>query len=234
MKAKNLIVMAFLLVVALGCQDARDTQEVPSQEMPVDGMTEQDTEQSAPQQDSSAEEITGSVVATVNGKEILQEEVQQTQQMFMQQGQQVSEEQVLNQLIDQMLLAEQAQEYMPSTEETEQTIEAQLQQQGMTIDDYKQQVEAQGIAYEDQLEQLKQDLAIQNYLQKQLEDYEYNISSEEAKEYYEEYKTTQNGSVPPFEELESQIMAVLEQEKQQEAQQEIIEGLREKAEITKE
>ncbi|MFP4424226.1 MAG: hypothetical protein ACLFP2_03250 [Candidatus Woesearchaeota archaeon] len=222
---EKIILMAFLLVTVIGCaqepQALPDQQDIPEQQAPEEE-TEEETE--------NTEETS---VATVNGNKIYPEDVAELQQMFMQQGQQISEEEAIDQLIDQMILQEKAQDYVPTTEETEQAIEGQLQQQGMTLEDYKQQMQTQGASYEEQLEQFKQDLAVQEYLQAELEGYEFNISDDEKEAYYEQYKATQNGSAPPYEELEGQITTVIEQEKQQEAQQEIIEQLREEADITR-
>jgi parvulin-like peptidyl-prolyl isomerase len=176
--------------------------------------------------------LSGNVIATVNGEEITTSEVSAIQQSFIQQGQQISEEDALEQVINQKLISQEVEagDYYVSTEEAESTIEQQLSMQGASLEDYKQQISQQGIVYEEQLDSIKEELAVQKYLETQLEGENFEVSKQEAKEFYEMYKQ-QSGINETYEELEPQIMATLQQQKQQETIGYLIQELRADAEI---
>lgn len=177
--------------------------------------------------------ITSNVVAVINGEEIKSEEVSTIQQSLLQQGQQISEEEALEQVINQKVLEQKVQQenIVVSTEEAESAIEQQLAMQGATLDDYKQQIESQGVSYEAELENIKNQIATQNYLQTQLEGQSFDVTEEEAQEFYEMYKAQSPEEVPSYEELKPQIIAQLEQQKQQEATSVIIQELRSNANV---
>ena len=177
--------------------------------------------------------ITGNVVATVNGEKITSKEIAAVQQLFMQRGQQISAEDASEQLINKKVLFQQAQQgkYSVTDDEAEAVIEAQLAQQGSSLDDYKQQLELQGISYEEQLQDIKEDLTIQKYLGIALEGKDFEVTEEEAQKFYEMYKLQSPDEVPSYEELESKIIATLQQQKQQEAIGSLIQELRASADI---
>lgn len=179
----------------------------------------------------------GNVVAIVNGEEITSEEVTILQQSYMQQGQQLSEKEALDQIIDQKLLNQQAlqDEYMPTTEEAEIEIETLLQQQGMTLDDYKQQLAQQGMNYEESLQNFKEDLAIQNYVEAALKEREFEGLRDEAESELESMLQLYNMSK---DELTQQLAQMgmtyedfLQDIKKDIAQEYLIEELRTQAEI---
>jgi hypothetical protein len=104
--------------------------------------------------------------------------------------------------------------------------------QGATLDDYKEQMESQGISYEKELENIKKQIASQNFLENQLEGQSFNVTQEEAQNFYEMYKAqSTDEEIPSFEELEQQIIATLKQEKEQKAIANIIEELRKTIDI---
>lgn len=179
------------------------------------------------------EQVTGNVVATVNDEEITSEDVEEVQQSLLQQGQQVSEEDALEEVISQKLLEQKVQlEGITVTDQdAESMIEQQLTLQGATLDDYKEQLESMGLSYESELENIKKQLATQEYLDGQLEDQVFDVTEEEAQEFYEMYKSQSPEEVPPYEEIEEQLIATIEQEKQQEAITDIIQRLREDANV---
>ncbi len=178
------------------------------------------------------DEIPANVVAMVNGEEILLEDVTNMQNLYMQQGQQISEEQALEQLIDEELLDQQAlqDKYIPTTEEAENQMEAILQQQGMTLEDYKQQLQQQGMKYEEFLQDYKNDLALDNYLEDALEEGQLEVTENEAKDYYDNNKEMfpENTS---FEEFEPQIISMLQQQKKEDAKDLLVQDLRTEANI---
>ncbi len=177
--------------------------------------------------------LSGNVIATVNGEEITTSEVNAIQQSLIQQGQQITEEEALEQVINQKLISQEVEagDYSVSTEEAESTIEQQLSMQGASLEDYKQQLSQQGIVYEEQLDSVKEELAVQKYLETQLEGENFEVSEQETQDFYEMYKSQSSEEVPSYEELEPQIIATLEQEKQQEAISYLIQELRADAEI---
>ncbi len=189
------------------------------------------TEQS--QDDKSNSDISGTVVATVNGEKITSEEVTSMQQAYEQQGQQISEEDALEQLINQEILSQKAQQegFNLTDEEAEAEIEALLGQQGMTLKEYKDQLEQQGTSYEEQLQNFKEQLAIQNYQDEALEGEDFNVTEEEAENYYELYKQQDPENTPDYEDIKDQIIDYLQQQKRQEAINSLVQELREDANI---
>jgi len=179
------------------------------------------------------EPITGSVVAIVNDEEIKSEDVAAVQQALLQQGQQISEDDALEQAINQKVLEQKIKQenIVVTTEEAESVIEQQLAMQGATLDDYKQQVESMGSSYEVELENIKNQIATQQFLESQLEGQTFDVTEEEAQEFYEMHKAQSPEEVPPYEELQAQIIATLEQQKQQEVTSSIIQELRTTANI---
>jgi len=177
--------------------------------------------------------ITENVVATVNGEKITKEEVTTNQQSYVQQGLQISEEQALEQLINQTILTQQAQQegVMLTDEETESDLENQLLQQNLTLEKYKQQLEQQGISYEEQLQNYKEQLTLLNYLDDVLEGENINVTEEEAENYYDWSKQQSEEELPPYEEVESQIINYLQQQKQEEAIKSLVQELRKDADI---
>lgn len=170
------------------------------------------------------------VAATVNGEEIMQEDVAEMQELYAAQGMPISEEQALEQLIQQEVLYQAAAEYLPTEEEAEEQLEAQVAMMGMTMEEFHEALQNEGLSYDEQLKDFRRQLAIQDFLHEAVEAPE--VTEEEAKEFYEEYKQQYpEEELPPFEEVEPQIVMQLEQQKQQEAMGPFIEELREKADI---
>lgn len=173
------------------------------------------------------------VLATVNGEDILFDDATQVQQSFMQQGMQITPEDALEQLINQVVLEQKVKEegIKVSREEAQILIEAQLAQQGATLEDYKEQLTLQGLDYASELERIKDQLAIQNYLETILEGQSFEVSEDEAREFYELYKQQSTEDIPSYEELEEQIIATLKGQKQNEYINEFIEELKLEANI---
>jgi hypothetical protein len=196
-------------------------------------MSEQQTQENNELGSNSIQGITGNVVATVNGEEITSEEVVAVQQSFLQQGQQVSEEDAIEQMINQKVLYQKVQDegISVTTEEVESVIEQQLAMQGATLEDFKQQIETQGASYQDQIQNIKNQIATQKYLENALEGQEFEVTEEEANEFYEMYKQQSSEEIPSYEELQPQIIATLEQQKQQEVVNSLVQKLKADADI---
>lgn len=179
-------------------------------------------------------EKTGGVVARVNGEEINSAEIVAAQEQIGQQGQEISEENALEQIINQKIISQKVESegYSVSTEEAEATIKDQLSAQGMSLEEYKQQVEQQGVSYEEQIQQIREELAIQKYLTDNIDEEATEVTDKETEQFYERYKEQESeGEIPSYEEIKPQIITRLEQQKQQKAINSLVQELREDAEI---
>lgn len=164
------------------------------------------------------------VVAVVNGAEITRTEVAAMRtRLFQTQGIWLEPEQVLEQLIIERLLYRQAEEagHVPTVEATERELLVRLALMGLIRDDLEETLEQQGLSYEEYLQRFQRDLAIDAYMAEAIE-----VSEEEARQFYEELKEA-GEELAPFEEVKSEILYFLTQEKVVF----LIEELREGAEI---
>lgn len=173
------------------------------------------------------------VIATVNGENIMQGEVEQIKQAAAQQGQQLDNESALEQVINQRLILQEAQNsgYVVSVEEAESDIEMQLSQQGRTLEDVKSELSTQGESYDEVIKNYAEQLSIQNYIDAEVEVPE--VISDEAMQFYEQNKAQlgQGGEAPAFEEVEGQIVSYLESQKQQQEISALLQELRSSANI---
>ena len=196
-------------------------------------LSDQPSNESADNNDQTTLVNNTIIAATVNGVDITYNQVVAYQQSIAQQGQNISEKQALEELIDQEVLIEAAQQeqYIPSEQEAEQELIALLAEQNVTLDAYKQQLQSQGVSYEHLMQKYILQLTIDNYLDEVLYKNLTNISQEEAYNYYQNYSNQSQGEVPSFEEMEEQIISYLQEQKNQEAFNAIIKDLRNNAEI---
>lgn len=188
------------------------------------------------QNGSSEPKVSGAVIAKVNSEEISSQEVASAQQVYSEQGQEISEQQALEQVINQKIISQAVEKggYSVSTEEAEAEIETQLSAQGSSLEEFKKEVEEQesGSTYEQQLEYVKENMAVQNYFDDQINQEELEVTEEETEQFYEDYSQQQDTEeVAPYEELKPQIIASLEQQKRQQAINALIQQLRNEAEI---
>lgn len=160
------------------------------------------------------------VAARVNGEKILAEDVAE----FQARHGIVSADQALDHLITERLLLQKAREggHVPTMEEAEERLDTQLDMMGMTRDDLEAQLELQDVSYEEYIDGLRRNMAIQNYLEHTIE-----VTEEEARARYDEYAERHGDSLPPFDQVKQQIVGEL----QQEALPSLIERLREEANI---
>ncbi len=185
-------------------------------------------------QNGTKTKVNNNVLAKVNGEKITSEEVLNVQKDIGQQGREISEQQALEQVINQKLIDQRVEEegYTISADEAETKIEEQLAAQDLTKEELKQQIENKGSTYEDQINILKENMAIQNYIDAQIDEDELDVTEEETKEFYENYSQQAGAEeLPPLEKIESQIVASLKQQKQQQAINILIEELRAESKI---
>jgi len=173
------------------------------------------------------------IAASVNGVNITYDEVVSFQQAYAQQGQNLTEKQILEQLINAEILTQAAQQdkYIPDEQEAEQQLEALLLEQNMTLEAYKQQLKSQGTSYDVQLQKYILQLTIQNYLDDVLDKEDLNVTKQEAENYYQSYVNQSSGEVPSYEDIEDQIISYLKEQKRNNAVNALVQDLRKDAEI---
>ena len=228
-----LAALVLSVILVTGCTDAGQSAEEQGSDDYSAPAGEQDSE--APGGDASVPDITGDVVATVNGEEVTSGDVEEVRQSMGRQGRKVSEDEAVEQAINQELLSQAVQDVgiNVTTEEAESALESQLTRQNMSLAEYKSLFEARGGSYQDELENVKSQLAIQKYVESEIEDEDFEVTDEEASAFYEQYKQSSPQEVPPYEEIKPQIVSRLEQQKRQEAFSALVEELRSDADINK-
>lgn len=177
---------------------------------------------------SQTEATAGEVAATVNGEPIMSSRVEQIMQQASMTGQNVSRRQIVDQLINQEILRQQAEKegYSVSREEVEQLLSAQMARRNMSLDDLKQRVEQQGGSWEEQIESYQEQLAVRNYIDDAIAGQVAPVTEEEIQQRYEIYKQQTEQEVPPLEQVKQQINATLQQQKAQQAQSALIQQLK--------
>ena len=176
------------------------------------------------------------VAARVNGEKIMAEDVAAVQARYLQYGMNLTPVQALEQLIMEELVYQEAKHegHLLAMEEAEQELRAQLGAANLTLEDLQVQLDSYEISYEEYLEDFRRQLAIDDYVAAGVPVPE--VTDEEATEYYEDYRESfllryPDQPFPPFEQVQSEIVKLLSQEKQQEAMLLLIEDLKEKADI---
>lgn len=177
--------------------------------------------------------ITSGTIAIVNNDVIDYDEVKSIQQSLLMDGYQISIEDALEQAINQRLLEQEVKRLniTITPEEAEFEIQKQLSLQGLTLEDYKEQLELRGISYEEELIYIKEQISIRNYLEKLVSAESIEVSQEEAMQFYEIYKLQYPDETESFEELEEDIIITLQQQEQQSKINELIYDLKLNAEI---
>jgi hypothetical protein len=173
------------------------------------------------------------IIASVNNEEISYEEILEIKRSLAQQGQNVSDKEIIEFIIEQKLVYQAANEekYSVSKEEAENYIEIQLMMMEMDIEKYKEELNKMQISFEEQIELAQKNIAIQNYFSDAIDEEAISVTEEEAKEFYQMYKSYSSDDFPEFEEIEFEIYQALEQQKQQQAIKLLINELRKEADI---
>lgn len=176
------------------------------------------------------------VVARVNGERITSQDVAELQASYQQYYDvEITTGQALEQLITQKVLYQEARHkgHLLTMEEAEQELHAQLGAANLTPEDFRAQLDVYGVSYDEYVEHYRKQTAIEHYLTAEVPVVE--VTEEEARELYNDYvQQFPDEEFPPFEEMESYMTSILEQERQQEAQEAmllLIEQLREEADI---
>ena len=198
------------------------------------GCTEQ-TPDDTQADDEPNENTTANVAALVNDEEILMQDVTSLQQSYAQQGQQISEQQALEQVINQEVLTQHAlqEKFMPTDEEIENEIDGILLQYNLTMEELTQQLQQSGMTYEDYFQSVKENLATQNSLSEAVE--EYDVSDDEAEQQItmmlQQYNMTQEEFTQQLQQSGMTYKGYIDQIKQQIVQDYLLEDLKQEADI---
>lgn len=149
------------------------------------------------------------VLATVNGEEITEAEVYRLQiDYYWTRGKDLDDEDALEMLIVQKALNQEAElgGHKPTPTEAERRLMSEL---GWTAREIEQQLESEGICYEEFLESVRLAMAVDNFRAALYEEIE--VTEEEARKFYEEMKEA-GEELEPFEEIESLLIEFLKYE----------------------
>ncbi len=172
------------------------------------------------------------VVATVDGREISAATVGKMQVRYhYTHGRGLTFEQALELLIREELLYQEATrlDYQLTREEAEHELLTELAMKGIARRDFEAQLEAQGISYDEYLQELQKQLTIAYYVDDTVHIPE--ITEEEAREFYLEYKERYPDETRTFEEMRYFIIAILEEQEEVASVLLLVEELKEKADI---
>lgn len=152
----------------------------------------------------------GDVVAMVNGQRIAVQDVEDMQIRYrILYGKDIGFLQALNRLIsDELIYQASMPDYLVDSEQAEKELQAQLERDGLTLEELKVELALNGIVYGEYLETFRRELAIERYL-----DDAVTVTEEEARERYDEYAESPGMALRPFEEVKYQIIIDITQEK---------------------
>ena len=227
---KNLVVV--MAVFAMFLVAACSAPDVPQPETPPQG-----TDNQVPPEDPMIPPVEEPTIegtaATVNGEEISGEQIAGIQQQFAMQGMQLSAEEAIEQAVNERLLmqAAHAQGVTLSDEEVEAQINEILSQQGASIDDWRAEIEAQGLVYEEELENVRSEFITQTYLESVFAGASFDISQDEIEQFYAQQQAMSEEELPPLADVQDQIVMMLEQQAQQEVLEAHLAQLRAEADI---
>ena len=197
---RNLLMILMIAVVIAGCQSE------PT------GVTEADNIES----EAVGNEVSG--LAVVNGEPIYQEEVDQLKQQM-----QENESVILEQLIAQKLLLQEAEKQgiQVRDQKAEEQISTLLQEQGMTVQGFKSQV---GARYETILEQQKDQIMLKKLAAQSAN---LSVSDQELQMVFEQ-NSFENMT---YSQVEPQLREMIKQQKEQQVLGQLAQQLRSDAEI---
>jgi len=189
----------------------------------------------------SSKSVNGEVVAVVNGEKILNSEYQTLRsQISNQQGLDLAnmdektsselQKYVVDSLISKVLLKQAVDKSGISV--SDEDVNGRIEMIKGQFEDnvgYEKALSDNGITENDLLSQIKDEIAVQSYLEKELTLSSIKLSDSEAKDAYDKIAAVQE--VPPFEEVKSEVEMSLLQEKQMELINGLIDRLKSSAEI---
>ncbi len=176
------------------------------------------------------------VVAEINDEVIRLNEVEDTIQTYLSQGQQLGKSTALDRIIVETLLVEEAEsrDISFTLDDAEEQLTNTYQQSGLTKQQFEDRLEQLGTTYDKTLEMYQTQLIINELLTEELSDAQILVTDEEAKLFYDqnlEVIKSQMGNTTVFEDVSPQIKSTIEQQKQQQLVSDFIEELRDDAMI---
>lgn len=170
------------------------------------------------------------VVAVVNGQAITQQDVVLVQSALGQQAQMMGEEELVDQLIMQTLLLQEAEVrgITVTHEEARAEFSALLEAQGVSEDEFSGLLAQQGQDLDLLLEEFRKNLVLEQ-LAAELD--EVSVTEEDAIEFYEEYAAIAGEDTPSYEELREEIIEFLEEQERARALTDLAEALAQDATI---
>lgn len=175
------------------------------------------------------------VVATVNGEKIKQSEFKST----LKQAKQTSptstkqaelEKQVLNQMISREVIEQKAKEKGTKVKDSE--LQSQVDKMVKSSGGqkkFKQQLKKSNLTEKEFRKRLRNQMLVSNYLKEQIPKDSVEVTDKEVKSQYD--KLSANQEMPELEKIKSQIKSQLVSQKRSQKVQELVNSLREKAEI---
>lgn len=177
------------------------------------------------------------VVATLDGEEITERDVAEAQVViFWAYDRYAHRNEALEHLIAERLLYREAERegHSPTVDDTWQELLISIGLRGVTLEEFEERLEWDGLSVDDYLEHFRRMLAINTFLENTAVVPE--VTEEDIREFYEGYvehhrERYPDEDPPTLEEMEPSIVAVLERRKQHEAASDLVAELRETADI---
>jgi parvulin-like peptidyl-prolyl isomerase len=200
---KIMLILGILAVLLIaGCGSIEQEPEI---EMTFPDQGEQESPQIQPEIPQTQQELP-EVVAIINGDEIKGAEISNMQMQMQMQGITMSVEEVLDQLIIQRLLIQEA--ATRGYEVSDQEIEQSFMQQGFSVDEIKEMLEPEGVSYEEFLEEQRKQAKFNLFVDDMF--LEIEVTEEESLEFYEEISAEVDES---YEEISEDIKMYLAEQK---------------------
>ncbi|NIP61670.1 MAG: hypothetical protein GWN01_10935 [Nitrosopumilaceae archaeon] len=237
------VAAAIILSVFLFYPDLSGDAKIPgsnvaeNMDIPEIQSGQQSVPQSEEQSMPSAQSGENPIVAEVNGEGIHLNEVKEAQAVIQaQSGQQVQGTALLDQLVTKELLLQEAdaRDISITTQEAKSSLESQITQNGMTIDQFKQRLQQQGTSYEDTVSLYREQITIDALLKDAVSGTDVSVSESEAQSFFDENTDAiqnQFGEDTAYEDVSDAIKNTITQQKQQGLVTEFINELKSDAEI---
>lgn len=179
-------------------------------------------------------QVSTEVVATVNGEEVYEEEVLAIQREFSQTQENMSYDDALDQAVMITVLRQELKNSNESLslEQTQSILAEQLQAQGISLEEYRSQVNSQGQSFENLLQNYQFQFSIQQFLEQQVG--EVNVTEQEIEEFYLVYSQqaeAQGQQVPKLEQIREQLVQNIKQQKASELRNQYVSSLVEEANV---
>lgn len=231
------IVLGVFLLTPVGL-DFSEKTELPGSDISQDIELSPSNPQPPPEMGAGSLED-DTVVAEVNGEEIMLGEVRNIQGVIQaQSGQRMDSATLLDQLVTKSLLLQEAEEREISVTRTEaeDALEQRISQNNLTVEQFQQRLESQGTTYDETLGFYQEQLIIDELLQTEIESTDIEVSEDEAQSFFEANKDAiagQMGGDVAYEDISEQIKNTIRQQKQQGMITEFVSDLRSEAQIIK-